>query len=115
MARRCPREAHLDGASAGARLDGSAHVADRRFASSESFITLRLFGTRLSREEMRLLAGRAYSAGINRLAFHGVPYPHTRFDGEVWYPFSGGFGRRFLPLRLRTTMMARTKTIATIA
>jgi hypothetical protein len=63
----------------------AAHVADRRWASSESFITLRLFGTALSEDEMRLLAGRAYSAGINRLAFHG--------DGEVWYPFSGGFGR----------------------
>jgi hypothetical protein len=71
----------------------AAHVADRRWASSESFITLRLFGTRLSVDEMRLLAGRAYSAGINRLAFHGVPYPYTRVDGEVWYPFSGGFGR----------------------
>jgi hypothetical protein len=52
-----------------------------------------LLGTRLSEDEMRLLAGRAYSAGINRLAFHGVPYPYTRVDGEVWYPFSGGFGR----------------------
>jgi hypothetical protein len=71
----------------------AAPVADRRWASSESFITLRLFGTRLSESEMRLLAGRAYSAGINRLAFHGVPYPYTRVDGEVWYPFSGGFGR----------------------
>ena len=71
----------------------AAHVSDRRWASSESFITLRLFGTRLSEDEMRLLAGRAYSAGINRLAFHGVPYPYTRVDGEVWYPFSGGFGR----------------------
>jgi hypothetical protein len=71
----------------------AAHVADRRWASSESFITLRLWGTRLSEAEMRLLAGRAYSAGINRLAFHGVPYPYTRADGEVWFPFSGGFGR----------------------
>ena len=71
----------------------AAHVADRRWASSESFITLRLFGTRLSEEEMQLLAGRAYSAGINRLALHGVPYPYTRADGKIWYPFSGGFGR----------------------
>ena len=71
----------------------AAHVTDRRWASSESFITLRLFGTRLSKDEMRLLAGRAYSAGINRLAFHGVPYPYTRADGKIWYPFSGGFGR----------------------
>ncbi|MCP4036653.1 MAG: hypothetical protein GY733_06930, partial [bacterium] len=71
----------------------AAHVAGRRWVSSESFITLRLFGTRLSRDEMRLLAGRAYSAGINRLAFHGVPYPYTRVDGQIWFPFSGGFGR----------------------
>lgn len=71
----------------------AAHVAGRRWVSSESFITLRLFGTRLSEEEMRLLAGRAYSAGINRLAFHGVPYPYKRADGKMWYPFSGGFGR----------------------
>jgi hypothetical protein len=42
---------------------------------------------------MRLLAGRAYSAGINRLVFHGIPYPYTRADGESWFPFSGGFGR----------------------
>jgi len=71
----------------------AAHVAGRPWASSEAFITLRLFGTRLSREEMFLLAGRAYSAGINRLAFHGVPYPYRRADGAAWYPFSGGFGR----------------------
>jgi hypothetical protein len=84
---------------AGGRFDflklaaSAAHVAGRRFASSESFITLRLWGTRLPVEEMRLLTGRAYAAGINRLAFHGVPYPYTRDDGEVWYPFTGGFGR----------------------
>jgi len=71
----------------------AAHVAGRRWASSESFITLRFFGRRLGRDEMRLLAGRAFSAGINRLAYHGVPQPYTRADGEPWYPFSGGFGR----------------------
>ena len=71
----------------------AAHVSDRRWASSESFITLQLFGTRLSDEEMKLLAGRAYSAGINRLVYHGVPYPYTRADGKAWFPFSGGFGR----------------------
>jgi hypothetical protein len=88
-----------EGLFAGGRFDflklaaSAAHVAGRRFASSESFITLRLWGTRLSAEEMRLLAGRAFAAGINRLAFHGVPYPYARADGGVWYPFSGGFGR----------------------
>ena len=71
----------------------AAHVAGRRWASSEAFITLRLYGRHLSDLEMRLLAGRAYSAGINQLVFHGVPYPYERADGAAWYPFSGGFGR----------------------
>ncbi len=71
----------------------AAHVAGRRWASSEAFITMGPFGTRLDRDEMHLLAGRAYSAGINRLVFHGVPYPYQRVDGENWYPFPGGFGR----------------------
>lgn len=71
----------------------AAHVAGRKWASSESFITMRLFGRRLSEDEMRLLAGRAYSAGINRLAYHGVSYPYTRADGDPWFPFPGGFGR----------------------
>ena len=71
----------------------AAHVAGRRRASSESFITLRLFGNRLDRPDMHMLAGRAFSAGINQLVYHGVPYPYTRADGKPWYPFSGGFGR----------------------
>eukprot|EP00966_Prymnesium_polylepis_P201299 4664405-Prymnesium_polylepis.1 len=41
---------------------------------------------------MRLLAGRQYSAGINRLVFHGLPYPYTRADGTEWYPFPSGLG-----------------------
>ncbi|MCH2187926.1 hypothetical protein MK280_18880, partial [Myxococcota bacterium] len=71
----------------------AAHVAGRRWASSESFITLQTWKTRLSDAEMRLLAGRAYSSGINQLVFHGVPYPYRRADGSKWYPFPGGFGR----------------------
>ena len=43
-------------------------------------------------EELQLLAGRQYSAGINRLVFHGVPYPYTRSDGREWYPFPSGVG-----------------------
>ena len=71
----------------------AAHVAGRTWASSEAFITLRLFGTTVSPDEMRLLAGRAYSAGINRLVFHGVAYPYRRQDARRWFPFPGGFGR----------------------
>ena len=43
-------------------------------------------------EELQLLAGRQYYAGINRLVFHGVPYPYTRSDGKEWYPFPSGVG-----------------------
>jgi hypothetical protein len=71
----------------------AAHVSGRTWASSESFITLRLLGRTLSDEEMHLLAGRAFAAGINRIVYHGVSYPYLRQDGERWFPFSGGFGR----------------------
>jgi hypothetical protein len=71
----------------------AAHVAGRRIASSESFVTIRFWGTRLDPAELDLLAGRALGAGINQLVFHGVPYAAARSDGEPWYPFPGGFGR----------------------
>jgi len=71
----------------------AAHVAGRPVASSESFITLRFYGHQLDPPELDLLAGRALSAGINQLVYHGVPYRYRRSDGREWYPFSGGFGR----------------------
>ncbi|MGI9589851.1 MAG: glycosyl hydrolase, partial [Myxococcota bacterium] len=71
----------------------AAHVAGRPIASSESFITLRFWGHQLEVPELDLLAGRAFSAGINQLVYHGLPYPYSRSDGRPWYPFSGGFGR----------------------
>lgn len=71
----------------------AAHVAGRRICSSESFVTLRFYGHQLDPPELDLLAGRALSAGINQLVYHGVPYRYERSDGEEWYPFSGGFGR----------------------
>jgi hypothetical protein len=71
----------------------AAHVAGRPIASSESFITLRFWGNQLGVPEIDLLAGRAFSAGINQIVYHGLPYPYRRSDGEAWYPFSGGFGR----------------------
>ncbi len=71
----------------------AAHVAGRRISSSESFITLRFYGYQLEKIELDLLAGRTLGAGINQLAYHGVPYRYARSDGKEWYPFSGGFGR----------------------
>ena len=71
----------------------AAHVAGRRVSSSESFVTLRFYGHQLDPPELDLLAGRALSAGINQIVYHGVAYRYERSDGRQWYPFSGGFGR----------------------
>ena len=88
-----------EGLFAGGRTDflklasSAAHVSGRRLASSESFITMRFYGHQLSEPELDLLAGRAFSAGINQIVYHGAPYRYLRSDGEEWYPFTGGFGR----------------------
>jgi hypothetical protein len=75
------------------KLASSAgHVAGRPVISSESFVEVKLWGTHLRIPEYHLLAGRALSAGINRISYHGVPYPYERTNGKPWYPFPGGFG-----------------------
>ncbi len=68
------------------RLAASAgHVNGKRFVSSETFPSL---GARqLTEDEARLLMGRAFSAGINRLMYHGHAYPYVHQDGQRWYPF----------------------------
>ncbi len=63
----------------------AAEVGGKRFSSSETLVTV---GAReLSAEEVRLLFGRAFSAGINRLMLHGHPYPYEHTDGVRWFPF----------------------------
>lgn len=63
----------------------AAEVTGKRYASSETLVTV---GARaLSTEEVRLLFGRAFSAGINRLVLHGHAYPYTHTDGVRWFPF----------------------------
>ncbi len=75
------------------KLASSAgHTGGKRTISSESFVNLALFRSALSIIEMELLAGRALSAGINRIIHHGIPYPYEREDGTEWYPFPGFFG-----------------------
>jgi len=72
------------------KLAGSArNLMGRKFAGNESFIKVRFQGTRLKMPELRMVAGRAFLSGINRLTFHGVPYPYTCTDNREWYPFSG--------------------------
>ncbi|MFA5367984.1 MAG: glycosyl hydrolase, partial [Dehalococcoidia bacterium] len=70
------------------KLASSAgHIAGRTFISSESFITIGLDTQALTLEDLYLLAGRAYSAGINRIIYHGYPYFYTLENGSRWYPF----------------------------
>ncbi len=69
-----------------------AHVSGNRFVGSESFI--RLSGNPLSvtLEDFYQLGGRAISAGINRIVYHGFPYTYVRQNGQGWYPLSGEAG-----------------------
>lgn len=70
------------------KLASSAgHTAGRTFISSESFVSIGLDTRALTLEDFYLLAGRAYSAGINRIIYHGYPYLYTIDNGERWYPF----------------------------
>ena len=68
------------------RLSASAaHVGGKRYVSSETFPTVGAL--HLSLDEVRILMGRAFSAGINRLMHHGNAYPYLHQDGQRWYPF----------------------------
>ena len=68
------------------RLSASAaHVAGKRYVSSETFVSVGRL--ELTEEEARLLIGRAFSAGINRLVHHGNAYPYRHQDGQRWFPF----------------------------
>lgn len=63
----------------------AAEVAGKRFASNETFP--RTGTLELSEIDARILMGRAFSAGINRLVHHGNAYPYPHTDGQRWYPF----------------------------
>ena len=70
------------------KLASSAgHTAGRTFISSESFVSIGLDTRALTLEDFYLTAGRAYSAGINRLIYHGYPYLYMLDNGRRWYPF----------------------------
>jgi hypothetical protein len=70
------------------KLASSAgHTAGRIFISSESFVSLSLDPRAITLEDFYLLAGRAYSAGINRIIYHGYPYRYILENGKRWYPY----------------------------
>lgn len=70
----------------------AAHVAGRRVVSSETFPAFSTSGPVLTEDEMWMLAGRAYAAGVQRLVYHGVTYPYTRTNGARWAPFAKSDG-----------------------
>jgi hypothetical protein len=63
----------------------AAHVGGRRYVSNETLVSVGKL--ELSEEEARLVIGRAFSAGINRLVHHGNAYPYLHEDGQRWFPF----------------------------
>jgi hypothetical protein len=70
------------------KLASSAgHTAGRTYISSESFISVRSDPRDLMLEDFYLLAGRLYSAGINRIVYHCFPYRYIRENGSRWYGF----------------------------
>jgi hypothetical protein len=66
------------------------HVAGRTIISSESFVGLTADPRGLTLDDFYLLAGRAFSAGINRLVHHGYAYRFAQSDGRAWYPWDSG-------------------------
>ena len=70
------------------KLASSAgHTAGRTFISSESFVALHLDPRATTLEDFYLLAGRAYSAGINRLHYLGYPYLYILENGKRLYGY----------------------------
>ena len=68
----------------------AAHVAGKRTVSSESFVAVVTDSQQLDLDDFRLLSGRAFSAGINRIIYHGYAYQYESPAGEWWYPFDRG-------------------------
>ena len=69
-----------------------AHVNGGKFVGSESFIRLANDPYSITLEDFYLLGGKALSAGINRIVYHGFPYSYVRENGEGWFPLSGETG-----------------------
>ena len=70
----------------------AAHKSGSRFVGCEAFVMLSPDPKGFTLEDFHLLGGRALSAGINRIIYHGFPYEYTRANGKEWYPFTGELG-----------------------
>ncbi len=69
-----------------------AHITGSKFIGSESFIRLSGNPHSVTLDDFYQLGGKAISAGINRIVYHGFPYTYVRENGEGWYPLCGEAG-----------------------
>ncbi len=65
----------------------AAHTAGGTYASTEAFVAIANDPRAITLEDLYLLSGRAYAAGINRMIYHGYPYRYIRETGERWYGY----------------------------
>jgi hypothetical protein len=65
----------------------AAHTAGRTYTSTEAFVAIHSDPRAITLEDLYLLSGRAYAAGINRMIYHGYPYRYIRDTGERWYGY----------------------------
>lgn len=63
----------------------AAHVEGKRYTSNETLVSVGAL--QLTEDEARIVIGRAFSAGINRLVHHGNAYPYLHQNGQRWFPF----------------------------
>ena len=63
----------------------AAHVAGRTYTGLESFISMNNDPRAQTIEDLYLLGGRAFSAGITRIIYHAFPYHYVRDNGKRWY------------------------------
>ncbi|WP_394844979.1 hypothetical protein LZC95_49005 [Pendulispora brunnea] len=65
----------------------AASTSGRTLVTAEAFPAIVPDPYALKPEDLRLLAGRMHSAGVNRIIQHGHPYPLEIAPGKSWYPF----------------------------
>ncbi|NQT74145.1 MAG: hypothetical protein HQ553_15485 [Chloroflexi bacterium] len=63
----------------------AAHTAGRIYTGLESFVSMNNDPRAQTIEDLHLLGGRAFSAGITRIIYHVFPYQYIRENGKRWY------------------------------
>lgn len=72
-------------------ITSGAHLYNRPVITQESFVFQNL-AEMTTPQKIRLLADKAFAAGINSIIYHGTPYKYQtgEYGAEGWNPFSSG-------------------------